>query len=72
VSSAGQILNQHFAIVRDNRLISVPFIDYKQYPDGFRGDNGAGIGGNFTADSARELTILLRYGSLPVVLTATG
>lgn len=72
VSSPGQMLNQHFAIVLDNRLISVPFIDYAQYPDGIRGDNGADISGNFTTQSARDLATLLRYGSLPVYLTATG
>jgi SecD/SecF fusion protein len=72
VSSPGQTLNQHFAIVLDNQLISVPFIDYKQYPDGINGNDGADISGNFTTPAARDLAILLRYGRLPVILTATG
>jgi preprotein translocase subunit SecD len=72
VSGLGQTLNQHFAIVLDDRLISVPFIDYKQYPDGINGDQGADIGGKFITQSARDLAILLRYGPLPVNLTATG
>jgi SecD/SecF fusion protein len=69
VSSSGQALNQHFAIVLDNRLISVPFIDFKQYPDGINGDHGADIAGLFTTQSARDLAILLRYGPLLVNLT---
>jgi SecD/SecF fusion protein len=72
VSSLGQQLNQHFAIALDNRLITVPFIDFKQYPDGINGDLGADIAGNLSFRSAKDLAILLRYGSLPVVLTAAG
>lgn len=41
-------------------------------PDGINGDHGADISGVFTAQSARDLAILLRHGSLPVILTATG
>jgi len=72
LSSPGQSLNQHFAIVLDNKLITVPAVDYKQYPDGINGNDGAAIGGNFTTQSARDLAILLHYGALPVVLKATG
>ena len=46
VSSPGQTLQPgHFAIGLDNRVISVPFIDFKQYPDGINGDQGADIAG---------------------------
>ena len=69
VSTPGQPLNQHFAIALDNRLISVPFIDSKQYPDGINGDNGAAILGSFTAQSARDLATILSYGPLPISLT---
>ncbi|HJS96240.1 MAG TPA: hypothetical protein VJ741_18390 [Solirubrobacteraceae bacterium] len=72
VSSPGQTLNQHFAIAVDNRLIEVPFVDYRQYPDGVNGDRGAEIIGNLTTRSAKDLAILLRYGRLPVILTAAG
>ena len=72
VSSPGQTLNQHFAIAVDNQLITVPYIDFKQYPDGITGDTGAGISANFTKRSAQDLATLLRYGPLPVRLTATG
>jgi SecD/SecF fusion protein len=72
VSGLGETLNQHFAIVLDNKLLTVPFIDYKLYPDGINGDNGADIAGNLTTRSAQDLAILLRYGPLPVQLTTTG
>jgi SecD/SecF fusion protein len=72
VSSTGQTFNQHFAVALDDRLITVPFIDFKQYPDGINGDNGADIAGSFTISSARDLATILRYGPLPVGLTATG
>lgn len=72
LSGVGQTLNQHFAIAVDNTLLSVPFIDFKQYPDGISGETGAEIGGNFTTRFARDLATLLRYGPLPLNLTATG
>ena len=72
VGSLGEALNQHFAIAVDNVLLSVPFIDYKQFPDGITGDNGADVFGSFTTQSAKTLATVLRYGPLPVNLTATG
>src|SRR4051794_22679008 len=60
--------NQHFAIVLDNTLISVPFIDYRQNPDGIDGGNGSQIEGGFTIDSAQRLANLLKSGALPVRL----
>jgi hypothetical protein len=72
VSGVGDTLNQHFAVALDNQLLTVPFIDFKQYPDGINGDHGADIAGSFSTQSAKDLAILLRYGPLPVILTATG
>ena len=72
VSGLGQTLNQHFAVALDNQLITVPFIDFKQYPDGISGDNGADISGSFTISSARALANQLRLSALPVSLRATG
>lgn len=69
VSGLGQALNQHFAVALDNKLITVPSIDFKTYPDGIPGNNGADITGNFTIQSARNLATLLRYGPLSVNLT---
>jgi SecD/SecF fusion protein len=59
---------QHFAIVLDNELISVPFIDFVQNPNGIDGANGSQIEGGFTIESAQELSNLLKTGALPVRL----
>jgi hypothetical protein len=72
VSGLGQTLNQHFAVVLDNRLVTVPQVDFKVYPDGVNGDNGAEISGNFTVQSAKDIALLLRYGPLPISLRAAG
>jgi hypothetical protein len=72
ISGPGRSLNQHLAVALDNQLITVPSIDYKQYPGGLSGDHGAEIAVGSTKQSARNLAILLRYGPLPVNLTATG
>jgi SecD/SecF fusion protein len=61
-------LNQHFAVALDNKLITVPQIDFKQYPDGINGDNGADITGGFTINSAQDLATQLRLGALPIKL----
>jgi preprotein translocase subunit SecD len=70
VSSLGQTLDQHFAVAVDHRLITVPSIDFKAYPDGVPGNNGADITGAFTPQSARDLSTLLRYGPVAVRLIA--
>ena len=68
VSGLGQTLNQHFAVALDNQLITVPFINFKQYPDGINGDNGADISGSFSITSAQDLANELRLGALPINL----
>ena len=71
VSTLGQQkLFQHFAVALDNQLISVPFIDYTQNPDGIPTNNGADIpGGGFcTMGTASALAQQLRLGALPIKL----
>jgi len=72
VSGLGQTLDQHFAIAIDNRLITLPYIDYKQYPDGVTANGGVDLSGSFTTTAAKDIAILLRYGPLPVQLTSAG
>jgi SecD/SecF fusion protein len=67
-SQFGQQNNQHFAVALDNKLITVPSIDYKIYPDGITGGSGADITGGFTIQAAHTLATLLRYGPLSVSL----
>jgi SecD/SecF fusion protein len=59
---------QHFAIVLDNELISVPFIDFQQNPTGIDARNGSQIEGGFTIQSAQRLANLLKTGALPIKL----
>src|SRR5205823_14168785 len=59
---------QHFAAVLDGELITVPYIDFQQNPDGIDGSNGADIEGGFTIQSAQDLAKLLQIGALPIKL----
>ncbi len=58
----------HFAIILDNKLISVPYIDPQQNPDGIDGSNGSQISGSFTIKSAQRLANLIKTGALPIKL----
>src|SRR5579875_3839253 len=68
-SPPGHQDNQHFAIALDNQLISVPSIDYKQFPQGIPSTGGSEIYGGFTTQTAAQLATQLRLGALPVKLT---
>jgi SecD/SecF fusion protein len=58
---------QHFAIVLDNQIQSVPYIDFKRNPDGIPGDNGAQIDmGGGSLGEAKKLALVLQTGALPV------
>jgi SecD/SecF fusion protein len=60
--------NQHFAIVLDDQLVSVPYIDWRKNPDGIDGRSGNEIQGGFTIQSAQELANVLKTGALPLKL----
>ena len=59
---------QHFAVVLDGQLITVPSIDYTQYPEGIDAANGSEISGGFTITSAQDLANELQSGALPIRL----
>ncbi len=59
---------QHFAIVLDGKLISAPYIDFQQNPDGIDATNGSEISGGFTVQTAQDLANLLKTGALPIRL----
>jgi SecD/SecF fusion protein len=59
---------QHFAIVLEDQLITVPYISYIANPEGIDATNGSEITGGFTATSAQNLANELQAGALPVKL----
>jgi SecD/SecF fusion protein len=59
---------QHFAVVLDGQLITVPSIDFTKYPEGIDASNGSEISGGFTITSAQNLANELQSGALPVRL----
>jgi len=61
--------SQHFAIALDNELVSAPYINWKENPDGIDGATGAQISGSFTIKSAQDLATILKIGALPLKLT---
>jgi SecD/SecF fusion protein len=60
--------SMHFAIRLDNELISTPYINFRENPDGIDGSQGAQISGGFTIQTAQDLARLLKTGALPVRL----
>jgi SecD/SecF fusion protein len=59
---------QTFAIVLDRGVVSRPFIDYRENPNGIDGRTGAQISGGFTTQSAQDLANVLKTGALPITL----
>jgi SecD/SecF fusion protein len=60
--------SHHFAIRLDNELISTPYINFRENPDGIDGSQGAQISGGFTIQTAQDLARLLKIGALPLKL----
>jgi SecD/SecF fusion protein len=63
-----QNCSQHFAIVLDRQIQSVPYIDFVRNPDGIPGDTGAQIdmGQSGGISDAKRLALVLQTGALPV------
>jgi SecD/SecF fusion protein len=60
---------QHFAVVLDGQLITVPSIDFEKYPEGIDSSTGSEISGGFTITSAQNLADELQSGALPIRLS---
>ena len=69
---AGIEASQHLAIVLDDRIVNVPFIDFRAAPDGIDGARGAQIVGNLTGETARWMASVIDSGPLPATLTDGG
>jgi SecD/SecF fusion protein len=67
-SASVQNCSQHFAIVLDRQVQSVPYIDFVRNPDGIPGDTGAQIdmGNGGSLGDAKKLALVLQTGALPV------
>jgi preprotein translocase subunit SecD len=63
---------QHLAIVIDDRIVAMPFIDFRVAPNGIDGADGAQISGNLTEETARQMASILDSGPLPGTLTSSG
>ena len=59
---------QTFAIVLDREVVSRPFIDYRENPNGIDGRTGAQISGGFSLQEAQDLADVLKTGALPIDL----
>lgn len=59
---------QRFAIILDGQIVSNPTVDYKVYPTGIDGSNGAQIEGNFSQGEAETLAKQINSGALPINL----
>lgn len=68
ISSSGAPSFQHFAIALGDQLVTVPYIDFNQYPHGIDPGYGSEISGGLTASTAFALAQLLQRGPLPVRL----
>jgi len=55
--------NQHLAITLDDRLVAVPYIDWRQAPAGV--DGPLHLAGGFTPETARQTAAILNAGPLP-------
>jgi SecD/SecF fusion protein len=62
------LASHHFAVRLDNELITTPYINFRENPDGIDGSQGAEISGGFTIQTAQDLAELLKTGALPLRL----
>jgi SecD/SecF fusion protein len=60
--------SQHMAMVLDDQLVAVPFINFQDVPDGIDGRTGAQIQGGLSGQRAEQIAIMLNTGPLPVAL----
>ena len=60
--------SQHLALVLDDRIVSTPYINWQEVPDGIDGADGAQMSDLETAEQARLTAALLSTGPLPGTL----
>jgi SecD/SecF fusion protein len=60
--------SQHLALVLDDRIISTPYINWRESPDGIDGAEGAYLSGLLTPEQAQLTAAVLNAGPLPAGL----
>ena len=55
---------QHLAIVIDDRIVTVPFINFRMAPEGIDGAKGVQISGGLTPETARQTAAIVSTGPL--------
>jgi SecD/SecF fusion protein len=55
------------AMVLDDQLVAVPFINFQDAPDGIDGRTGAQIQGGLSGQRAEQIAIMLNTGPLPAL-----
>lgn len=59
---------QHVAIVLDDRVVTLPYINYQENPDGVDGSSGLWIEGGLTPERARDIAAILATGPLAAAI----
>jgi preprotein translocase subunit SecD len=59
---------QHLAIVLDDRILTMPYINFREVPDGIDGSAGTRISGGLTPETASRIAAILSAGPLPAAL----
>ena len=63
-----QDASQRFAITLDNQIVSLASVNFREYPEGIEGSNGAQIDGIGNIEETQALADNLRIGALPIEL----
>jgi preprotein translocase subunit SecD len=61
---------QHLAIVIDDRIVAVPYSNFRMAPDGIDGAEGVQITGGLTRETARQTAAIVSTGPLPAALVS--
>jgi hypothetical protein len=59
---------QHLAIVLDDQIAAVPYIDFRHAPNGIGGRGGAQIQGGLSSQRAEQIATILKTGPMPATL----
>ena len=67
-NSHGREVGGTYRVILDDRLLSVPFINFQEAPDGIDGATGSQIQGGLSGERARQIAAILDSGPMPASL----